>query len=219
MRPVQRSARFAILGMLVGLPLVLASRAGAAAPDKKTHGSVATKVTPTRAAARSRSRVTGKPHHKPSGRPTREGGGPTEIASIHDGVSITPFPSQAAAAAKALAQNRRDELQDAERAARAPDQPDRWQTVLFDLRNLDARSDPEGCFWRVVAYYRLGQVERARSTRALCDLPAKDQAIIEAEDALSASAQPPTALAEETHPDPVPNPSPYASAGPTPFNR
>jgi len=55
--------------------------------------------------------------------------------------------------------------------------------VLFDLRDLDSRSDPEGCFWRLVAYYRLGQIERARQVRQTCELPSRDQAILEAEDA------------------------------------
>ena len=85
--------------------------------------------------------------------------------TINEDVTLTPFPSHAGAAKKALAQNRRDQLDDAERAARAPEQAERWQTVLFHLRDLDARSDSEGCFWRLVSYYRLGQIERARSLR------------------------------------------------------
>ena len=210
--------------------IILTARPGAAAPpgdgaqaDKKPHGHVAAKVTSQKPAGRAKSHISGKPAaHRKTSRPSRDSGGPVEIASIHRDVAITPFPSHSAAAAKALAQNRRDELRDAERAARAPAEPDRWETVLFDLRNLDARSDPEGCFWRLVAYYRKGEVARARQVRALCELPVKDQAIIEAEDAQSANAQPAAALTEleaGNREPPVANLSPYAGASPTPFDR
>ncbi|HVY37210.1 MAG TPA: hypothetical protein VHM31_04725 [Polyangia bacterium] len=142
--------------------------------------------------------------------------GPTHGA-INEDVTLTPFPSQALATRRALAQNRRDRLTDAETAARAAAvEGDRWETVLFHLRDLDSRSDPEGCFWRLVAYYRLGQVERARQVRQTCDLPSRDLAILEAEDAEAASIQTPLALAERDHvPPPVANPAAYAGAPPT----
>ncbi len=136
--------------------------------------------------------------------------------SFNGDVTITPFPGEAAATRHALAQNRRDHLEDAERAARAATMDDRWSAVLFDLRDLDSRSDPEGCFWRLVAYYRLGQIERARQVRQTCELPSRDQAILEAEDAEAAALQPPLALAEREHPPaPVVNGAPYAGAAPT----
>ena len=135
---------------------------------------------------------------------------------INENVMLTPFPSQASATRKALAQNRRDRLVDAEQAARNAAQDDRWQTVLFHLRDLDSRSDPEGCFWRLVAYYRLGQLERARQIRQTCDLPSRDQALLEAEDAQAASIQAPLALADLDHPPaPVANSGAYAGAPPT----
>jgi hypothetical protein len=139
--------------------------------------------------------------------------------AINENVKLTPFPSHPEAAKKALAQNRRDELDDAEKAARSGDQADRWQTVLFHLRNLDARADPEGCFWRVVAYYRLGQMERARTLRQSCELNGKDAALIDAEDAQAARLQPLTALADKEPPAPVANPAPYVGAGPTRLER
>jgi len=140
--------------------------------------------------------------------------------AINENVTLTPFPSQAAATRHALAQNRRDHLDDAERAARAAAQNDRWSTVLFDLRDLDSRSDPEGCFWRLVAYYRLGQIDRARQVRQTCELPPRDQAILEAEDAEAAAIQPPLALAERDRaPEPVANPAPYGGAAPTRLDR
>ena len=41
---------------------------------------------------------------------------------------------------------------------RAPSNaPDRWWTVLFHLRELDSRNDPEACFWRVVAVLPAGR--------------------------------------------------------------
>ncbi len=136
--------------------------------------------------------------------------------SLNHDVTITPFPGEAAATRRALAQNRRDHLDDAERAARAATIDDRWSTVLFDLRDLDSRADAEGCFWRLVAYYRLGQIERARQVRQTCDLPSRDQAILEAEDAEAVALQPPVALAERDHrPAPVANGAPYAGAAPT----
>jgi hypothetical protein len=151
--------------------------------------------------------------HAPAARPTQ--------GVINEGVTLTPFPSQASATRRALAQNRRDRLADAEQAARAAAvEGDRWQTVLFHLRDLDSRSDPEGCFWRLVAYYRLGQLERARQVRETCELPSRDQAILEAEDAEAASIQAPLALAEREHaPPPVANPSAYAGAPPTRLDR
>jgi hypothetical protein len=143
-------------------------------------------------------------------------GGPAH-GPINEEVMLTPFPSQASATRRALAQNRRDRLTDAEKAARAAAvEGDRWETVLFHVRDLDSRSDPEGCFWRLVAYYRLGQIERARQVRQTCELPSRDQAILEAEDAEAASLQAPLALAERDHPPvPVVNPAAYAGAPPT----
>jgi len=138
--------------------------------------------------------------------------------TINEDVTLTPFPSHAAAAKKALAQNRRDQLDDAEKAARSPDQAERWQTVLFHLRDLDARADAEGCFWRLVSYYRLGQVERARSLRQGCELAPKDAAIIEAEDEQAARLQGAGTLADKD-PAPVENLAPYAGDGPAKVNR
>ena len=63
---------------------------------------------------------------------------------INEDAHVTPFPSFAGHAKKALAQNRRDQLIDAEEAARAARQSDRWMTVLFHLRELDSRNDPRG---------------------------------------------------------------------------
>jgi hypothetical protein len=147
-------------------------------------------------------------------------GVPRSPGVINESISITPFPSQAAATKRALAQNRRDMLVDAEKAARGSSVDDRWQTVLFSLRDIDARSDPEGCFWRLVAYYRLGQIERAREIRDKCELPQRDLSMLEAEDAQAASLQPPMAMAEKDHaPAPVANPAPYSGASPTRIDR
>ncbi len=142
----------------------------------------------------------------------------TKTDTINEDVTLTPFPSHAGAAKKALAQNRRDQLDDAEKAARAPEQAERWQTVLFHLRDLDARSDSEGCFWRLVSYYRLGQIERARTLRPACELAPKDTAIIEAEDEQAAHLQTAGTLADK-EPAPVGNLAPYAGDGPAKSNR
>jgi hypothetical protein len=139
---------------------------------------------------------------------------------MNENIKVTAFPSHPDAAAKALAQNRRDLLQDAEKAAREPDQKDRWNTVLFHIREIDGRSDPEVCFWRVIAYYRLGQVARAASIRANCQLDKQEQTTLDVEYALAANLQPAAALpdmlaAGETPPAPVENPAAYGGAGPT----
>jgi len=133
---------------------------------------------------------------------------------INEDAHVTPFPSFAGHAKKALAQNRRDQLIDAEEAARAARQSDRWMTVLFHLRELDSRNDPEACFWRVVAYYRLGELARARTLRASCEPPPAVQAALDNEDAVSMTLQPVAALPEmtaagEKPPAPVPNADPY----------
>jgi hypothetical protein len=150
--------------------------------------------------------------------------GREQAHTINDNVEITPFPSHASAARKALAQNRRDQLDDAEKAARDPRQSDRWQTVLFHLRGFDSRTDAEACFWRVVAYYRLGEIGRARTIRQSCEIAAKDLPVVEKEDVQSASLQPATALPElaaggEKAPAPVPNPAGYQGDSPTHLER
>jgi hypothetical protein len=86
--------------------------------------------------------------------------------------------------------------------------------VLFHLRELDSRNDPEACFWRVVAYYRLGELARARVLRAACDAPPAIQAVLDNEDAISMTLQPVAALPEmtaagEKAPAPVANVDPY----------
>jgi len=139
-------------------------------------------------------------------------------------VQVTPFPSHPEAAKKALAQNRRDSLDSAEKAARAEHQDDRWQTVLFNLREFDARSDAEACFWRVVAYYRLGEMARARSIRQLCTLSSKEESALDTEDGLCGTLQPATVMPEmlaagEQPPAPVPNPAPYTGPPPTRVGR
>ena len=133
---------------------------------------------------------------------------------INEEAHVTPFPSFAPHAKKALAQNRRDQLVDAEQAARGDRTPDRWWTVLFHLRELDSRNDPEACFWRVVSYYRLGELARARALRAMCEPPPGVQTALDNEDALSSTLQPVAALPEmaaagDKAPPPVVNPDPY----------
>ena len=145
-------------------------------------------------------------------------GQPAKGGTINEDVTLTPFPSHAGAAKKALSQNRRDQLDDAERTARAPEQAERWQTVLFHLRDLDARADSEGCFWRLVSSYRLGQIERARSLRQGCELAPKDAGIIEAEDEQAARLQASGTLAD-TGSAPVGNLAPYSGDGPAKIER
>jgi hypothetical protein len=96
---------------------------------------------------------------------------------------LVPFPENEKAFTKAFAENRRDQLGDAEKTARAAKSPDRWRSVLFMLHGLPDHNDSETCFWRVLSFYRLGEIERARKIRENCDLPAKDSSTLNAEDA------------------------------------
>ena len=200
--------------------LALWSPAAHAAPPAATRGKA-----PATAQQRQASKVTHPPkrgHGKSARWVHRDGArtAPHASGEINENIKLTPFPSQAEATRRALAQNRRDMLDDAEKAARGSATDDRWQTVLFHLREIDARSDPEGCFWRLVAYYRQGQIQRARQVRDTCELPPRDLALLEAEDAEAAAMQPSMALAETDHPPaPVANPAPYSGAPPTRFER
>lgn len=188
----------------------------AAAPSakKKARKSTGTK-TDKKKAAKAKTAPETKVTHAKSTRLAKQ----KPPSTINEDVRLTPFPSHPEAAKKALAQNRRDQLDDAEKAARSPEQADRWQTVLFHLRNLDARADSEGCFWRLVAYYRLGQIDRARTLRQSCDFVPKDAALIEAEDEQSAHLQGPTTIADKEPPSPVGNPEPYTGAAPARIER
>jgi hypothetical protein len=103
-----------------------------------------------------------------------------------DAPPLVPFAGEASAVKKAFAETRREQLVDAEKAARDEKSPDRWRTVLFMIRGMPERIDPEACFWRVLSFYRLGELARARTVREGCDLPAKDSVALNAEDATAA---------------------------------
>jgi hypothetical protein len=140
---------------------------------------------------------------------------------IGDG-QVTPFPSHAGAARKAFDQYRRDQLDDAEQAARAQPLDDRWQTVLFHLRSLDSSNDSEACFWRALAFYRLGDLPRARRIREICELSQNDADRLDQEDAHAGSIQPVQVLsafveAGEKPAEIVMNPMPYI--GPAPLKK
>jgi hypothetical protein len=109
---------------------------------------------------------------------------------------ITAFPHDQAAVDKAFAEHRRDQIVDAENSARAPDVKDRWHTVLFFLRDLQSHPDPETCFWRVLAFYRLGEVGRARNIREDCELAPRDRVTLDEEDVTAANLQPPGSVPE-----------------------
>jgi hypothetical protein len=109
--------------------------------------------------------------------------GDSEAHLINDAAPpIEQFPSESGAVKKAFAETRRDQLVDAEKAARDEKSPDRWRTVLFMLRGLPERTDPEACFWRVLAFYRLGEIPRARALRENCDMASKDSVVLNGED-------------------------------------
>jgi hypothetical protein len=141
-------------------------------------------------AAKSKKVVPAAEAAKPAAKRRKVGVGPAYIVGdssahfINDAApKIVPFPENAKAFDKAFAENRRDQLADAEKTARAAKSPDRWRSVLFMLHGLPEHNDSETCFWRVLSFYRLGELERARKVRENCDLPAKDSSTLNAEDA------------------------------------
>jgi len=110
---------------------------------------------------------------------------------------ITAFPAeQAATVSRIFDEHRREQVADAERAARAAKQDDRWNSVLFAIRELDSGAGYDVCFWRALAYYRQGELARARKTRQLCVLAPSDVGTLDHEDAAASSLQPPSALPE-----------------------
>ena len=143
---------------------------------------------------------------------------------------LEAFPGDSKAVKKAFAETRRDQLADAEKAARDATSPDRWRTVLFMLRGLPERTDPEACFWRVLSFYRLGEIQRARVLRENCELPPKDSAALNGEDATASGVPqmgtvavddgfgPPPGGATKTDASPTTSPTPTVSpyTGPSP---
>jgi hypothetical protein len=140
--------------------------------------------------------TTPDPTEKPAFARRRIGASPAYVVGdsdahlINDAAPpIEQFPTEGKAVKKAFAETRRDQLVDAEKAARDEKSPDRWRTVLFMLRGLPERTDSEACFWRVLAFYRLGEIARARTLREGCELPSKDSAVLNSED-VTASGTP-----------------------------
>ena len=206
-----------LASLFVACAFLLAPVAAHAA--KQGHGPAKTKSASKKASQKKPAAIEKAAHQAKPTRTLRPAALTVNVGhEINQDARVTPFPSFAGHAKKALAQTRRDSLVDAEQAARADKQPDRWWTVLFHLRELDSRNDPEACFWRVVSYYRLGELAKARALRAMCEPPPGVQASLDNEDALSSQLQPVAALPEmaaagEKPPEPVMNPEPYG--GPT----
>src|SRR6516165_7774607 len=126
-----RWLRAPLVLVLLLVPLVAgaadkpSSNGGAKPAARKAKGKAKKRVEPSATDAGSHGKVQRAAYQK-----VGTGLHPTGDAQVR------PFPSQADAAQKALAQNRRDSLEDAEKAARAEHQDDRWQTVLFHLREF-----------------------------------------------------------------------------------
>ena len=77
----------------------------------------------------------------------------------------------------------------AETAARTPERSDRWESVLFLLSGVDSGSYPAGCFWRVLAEYRLGRLARGDTERPACRLVPADSQTLDAERKAAAERQ------------------------------
>jgi hypothetical protein len=230
--------------MMLGAALALgAARTAQAAPaaDK-----TAAKATPKKAPGKKAKSAKKKPEPAPAAEATGKrrhlGVSPAYIVGDQDTSAhyinqaappIQPFGENSKVVQKAFAETRRDQLVDAEKAARAEKTPDRWRTVLFMLHGLPEHDDSETCFWRVLSFYRLGELERARKVRENCELPAKDSSALNTEDARAAGT--PTmddlrraALAQQAQPGQAPvqpdaganTPSPTSAySGPSPQRR
>jgi len=174
--PPVRSAR--ILAAVWALVLAIAPAARAA--DARPATSTSAKGSEKTEAHRKRSH---RARH-----PKAAAGGAHEISD--KAPKIVAFPTEGAAVTRAFADQRREQLDSAEKVARGADQRDRWHAVLFELRDLDSRADTEACFWRVLAYLRLGDLRRAHNLRKACDIAVHDNATMNSEDAAAASLQP-----------------------------
>jgi hypothetical protein len=121
--------------------------------------------------------------------------GPRAVAP-RASLATVGLPDEAAAMKRAFADHRRAQLADAERLARADAQKDRWRAVLFEVRDLVSRTDSEACFWRVLAYLRLGEMRRAQVLRRTCEIAAHDSPALDGEEAAAARLQPASAEPE-----------------------
>ncbi|HVU50039.1 MAG TPA: hypothetical protein VHL80_05105 [Polyangia bacterium] len=190
-----------VLGALTCALLSAGGRARAAdAPSAATESAPKAKRKPTKGksakAAKKKKAPSSESSEKPALARRRIGAPPAYVVGdsdphlINDSAPpIDAFPTEGKAVKKAFAETRRDQLVDAEKAARDAKSPDRWRTVLFMLRGLAERTDPEACFWRVLSFYRLGEIPRARTLRENCELPSKDSAVLNGED-ITASGVP-----------------------------
>jgi hypothetical protein len=193
------------VGLLAWSALVLSDGAARAADDAppgsntagqhakttKSLGKTAKTAKSSKRAIRKKSTPQPESTEKPAlAKRRRIGAGPAYVVGDTNAHMINEsappleaFPSDSTAVKKAFSETRRDQLVDAEKAARDAKTPDRWRTVLFMLRGLPERTDPEACFWRVLSFYRLGEEARARTLREACELPPKDTALLNEEDA------------------------------------
>jgi len=230
---------------LVGFILIAAATAHAADPAPAADASATPKPATTKKAAgkatkksatsaRKKKAAADAAEAESQSKRRRIGASPAYVVGDSDahlineaGPPLEAFPTDAKAVKKAFAETRRDQLVDAEKAARDDKTPDRWRTVLFALRGLPERNDPETCFWRVLSFYRLGEIARARTLREGCELPGKDSATLNAEDATASGVpamgtvaaddgfgQPSGAGTAKAEPKPAPTAAPYT--GPSP---
>jgi hypothetical protein len=214
---------------LLMLALALALGEGSARADRPSSGAGTGTAAPSPTVAPAKQGAKKAP--RPSKHRRRANSAPSNDSRnpSDKGTRLTALPDEQAAVYRAFAEHRQELVADAERAARAPKQEDRWQTVLYAIRDLDSHSAPAVCFWRAVAYYRMGELARARKTRQLCELAPRDMAALDQEDATAASLQPAAALPElrlagdldgegqrrEGSSKPVANPEPYAGPPPS----
>jgi hypothetical protein len=110
--------------------------------------------------------------HHASGR--GKGGVPATAPRTLALVTPSPGPLTTPAAARAMDQVRRNQIERAESAARRPELTSRWQTVEFLLSGVDEERYPEAGFWRALACYRRGDIEGGDGARRRSQLAARE---------------------------------------------
>jgi hypothetical protein len=206
--------------------LSLAARPVEAAPPERATGASGDKR-PQAGPAAPAARPKVDPRAKARKAPSRPAAATTKLPPQPPAdTSVTALAPTTPEVARALEDIRREQLGHAEKAARAADLGDRWETVLFHLSGLDSHTYPEACFWRALAYYRTGEIARADSVRGICENAPADAAALDAERGAAQARQPQSAPVEmrlagltNTSPRdraaPVRNDGPYTGPSPT----
>src|SRR5579871_4410848 len=125
---------FRVLPLLAVLVIVGGPAWAAPSPDGDASSGAAgtgAKKKPRKATSKKAPKAKAGPASKVAHAKPSHAGKQKSASTINESIDLTPFPSQAGATKKALAQNRRDHLDDAEKAARGPCRASAGRTCCF----------------------------------------------------------------------------------------